>query len=389
MTSLTPTLHSLVPLQPAYRACSRCIMDTVADPKISFTERGLCHHCQRYDELVSTRRLQGEHGHQALQKLVGQIQAAGRGKEYDCIIGVSGGVDSTYVAWLVKHHGLRPLAVHFDNGWNSELATKNIERVLRNIEIDLYTYVADWKEFRDLQRAFLEASTPDGEIPTDHAISALLWSEATKRGIKYIISGMNFATESISVPDWSYGHSDWRYIRDVHRRFGRAELKTYPHFSLPFLFYVNVLRGIRIVSILNYVDYNKEQAMQLLQNELGWKDYGGKHHESIYTRFFQGYILPRKFGVDKRYGHLSDLINAGQITRAQALAEMQRPPYPENLQQEDLVYVMKKLRLSQEQFESIMQAPTHSFRNYQNLYEPVQMLRKTVNQLRKHHLYPR
>jgi N-acetyl sugar amidotransferase len=389
MTSLTPTLRSSATSQAPYRACSRCIMDTIADPRISFTEEGLCQHCQRYDELVSARRLKGEHGRQALQKLVGQIQAAGRGKEYDCIIGVSGGVDSTYVAWLVKHHGLRPLAVHFDNGWNSELATKNIERVLHNIGIDLYTYVVDWEEFRDLQRAFLEASTPDGEIPTDHAISALLWSEATKRGIKYIISGMNFATESISVPDWSYGHSDWRYIRDVHRRFGRAELKTYPHFSLPFLFYVNVLCGIRIVSILNYVDYNKEQAMQLLQNELGWKDYGGKHHESIYTRFFQGYILPRKFGVDKRYGHLSDLINAGQITRAQALAEMQRPPYSENLQQEDLVYVMKKLRLSQEQFENIMQAPIHSFRNYQNLYEPVQMLRKTVNQLRKHHLYPR
>lgn len=389
MTSLTQNLTYPTTSGQTYRACTRCIMDTVADRSITFDEQGLCCHCLRYDGLVNARRLRGIRGREALRALVERISAAGRGREYDCIIGVSGGVDSTYVAWLVKQQGLRPLAVHFDNGWNSELATKNIERVLRNIGIDLHTHVVDWEEFRDLQRAFLEASTPDGEIPTDHAIGALLWKEAAARGIKYIISGLNFATESTSVPDWSYGHSDWRYIKDVHRRFGSVKLTTYPHFSLPYLVYVNVLRGIRIVSILNYVDYDKAEAMDLLRNQLGWKDYGGKHHESIYTRFYQGYVLPRKFGVDKRYGHLSDLINAGQITRAQALAEMQNPPYPEELQQQDLVYVVKKLRLSQEQFERIMRAPIKSFRDYRNLYEPVQWMRNGVNRLRKHHLYPR
>jgi N-acetyl sugar amidotransferase len=389
MTSITQDLNYSTAQDKTYRACSRCIMDTVADRSITFNAAGLCKHCERYDELVSARRLQGEEGREALEALVERIKAAGRGREYDCIIGVSGGVDSTYVAWLVKQHGLRPLAVHFDNGWNSELATKNIERVLRNIGIDLHTHVVDWEEFRDLQLAFLKASTPDGEIPTDHAIGALLWREAASRGIKYIISGMNFATESISVPDWSYGHSDWRYIKDVHRRFGSVKLKTYPRFSLFYLFYANVLRGVRIVSILNYVDYHKEEAMELLRSQLGWKEYGGKHHESIYTRFYQGYVLPRKFRVDKRYGHLSDLINAGQITRAQALAEMQRPPYAEELQQQDLVYVSKKLRLSPSQFEEIMHAPVKSFRDYRNLYRPVQFLRNTINELRKRHLYPR
>lgn len=372
-----------------YQACTRCVMDTRADRGISFDAAGLCRHCQRYDALIGARRLQGEQGSAALASLVERIKRAGQGRDYDCLIGVSGGVDSTYVAWLVRQHGLRPLAVHFDNGWNSELATRNIERVLRHIGIDLYTYVVDWDEFRDLQLAFLRASTPDGEIPTDHAIGALLWHEASRRGIRYIISGMNFATESISVPDWSYGHSDWRYIRDVQRRHGSLRLKTYPHFSLPYLFYANVLRGVRIVSVLNYVDYHKEQAMALLQQQLGWKSYGGKHHESIYTRFYQGYVLPRKFGIDKRYGHLSDLINAGQLSRAAALAELAQPPYAEQLQQQDLRYVIKKLGLSLPQFEAIMQAPPRSFRDYRNQYALVQLARRSVNRLRQRQLYPR
>lgn len=389
MTSSSASLQPAAAAAPAYQACTRCIMDTVADRGITFDGAGLCRHCQRYDALVDARRLRGAHGRAALDALAGKIKAAGRGREYDCIIGVSGGVDSTYVAWLVKQHGLRPLAVHFDNGWNSELATKNIEHVLRGIGIDLHTHVVDWDEFRDLQLAFLKASTPDGEIPTDHAIGALLWKEAARRGIRYIISGMNFATESISVPDWSYGHSDWRFIKDVHRRFGSVKLKTYPRFSLAYLFYANIIRRIRIVSILNYVDYDKAQAMDLLRNELGWKDYGGKHHESIYTRFYQGYVLPRKFGVDKRYGHLSDLINAGQVSRAQALAEIRRPPYAEELQQQDLAYVSKKLRLSPAQFDELMRAPVRTFRDYRNSYRVVQLLRTTVNHLRKRRLYPR
>jgi len=364
-------------------------MDNRADPSIAFDADGLCSHCLRYDSLVATRVLTGEAGRRALDELVDRIKASGRGREYDCIVGVSGGVDSTYVAYLVKQRGLRPLAVHFDNGWNSELAVMNIERVLRKLDIDLYTYVVDWNEFKDLQIAFLRASTPDGEIPTDHAINALLWREAARRGVRYIISGMNFATESINVHDWSYGHSDWRYIKDVHRRFGSVKLKTYPHFTPAYLLYVSLIRGVRNVSILNYVDYRKEEVMALLQDELGWVYYGGKHHESIYTRFFQGYILPRKFGIDKRYGHLSDLINAGQLTRDQALSEIQSPTYAQELQRQDLSYVCKKFGLSEFQFEQIMNETPKSFRDYRNSYDLVQCMRRTVNRMRGAGIYPR
>lgn len=264
----------------AGRACTRCIMDVSADPFLTFDERGLCNHCLRYDSLVAARVLKGPEGEAVMQKMIARMKAAGRGREYDCIVGVSGGVDSTYVAYLVKKAGLRPLAVHLDNGWDSELAVKNIERVLRKLDIDLYTHVIDWEEFRDLQLAFLKASTPDGEIPTDHAIFALLWREAARRGIRYIVSGMNFTTESMSLPHWSYGHSDWRYVKDVHRIFGTRRLRSYPRFSFLYLFYVTFIRRIRTVSILNYVDYRKEDVMRVLQNDLGWEYYGGKHHES-------------------------------------------------------------------------------------------------------------
>jgi N-acetyl sugar amidotransferase len=364
-------------------------MDSACDPAITFDATGVCSHCRRYDKLCSSRVAAGEGGRRILETIVEQIKRAGRSREYDCIIGVSGGVDSTYVAYLVREMGLRALAVHFDNGWNSELAVKNIEHVLKKLGIDLFTYVVDWPEFRDLQLAFLRASTPDGEVPTDHAINALLWREANRRGIRYIISGMNFTTESISVPDWAYGHSDWRYIKDVHRCYGSMPLRTYPRFGWPFLFYVNIVKRVRIVSVLNYVGYRKEDAMRLLQENLGWKNYGGKHHESIYTRFYQGYVLPRKFGIDKRYGHLSDLINAGQLTREEALREIQAPPYAEDLQREDLAYVIKKLGLTAGQFEEIMQAPKRSFREFRNSYAFVQVLRRTVNRLRGRGLYPK
>lgn len=370
-------------------ACSRCIMDDAVDSTLTIDENGVCNHCSLHDVQLSSRVLKGEEGQRAMRVLIEKIKLAGKRQEYDCIIGVSGGVDSTYVAYLVKQLGLRPLAIHFDNGWDSELAVKNIERVLRNLEIDLHTYVVDWEEFKDLQLSFLRASVPDGEIPTDHAINALLWREACVRGIKYIVTGMNFATESIGVPDWAYGHSDWRYIKDVHRHHGTAKLRTYPHFSLAYLFYVNVIRHVRTVSILNYVDYHKEEAMKLLHDQLEWQYYGGKHHESIYTRFYQGYVLPKKFRMDKRYGHLSALINAGQMTREQALEEIRLPPYPEALQQQDLEYVTKKLGLDAAEFDQIMRLPIKSFRDYRNTHSAVQFLRRTVNRLRKLGIYPR
>ncbi|WP_422416347.1 N-acetyl sugar amidotransferase [Pseudomonas sp. GZD-222] len=373
-----------------YQQCVRCVMSNDVDTSIVFNEQGVCHHCLRYDELLTTRVFSGEDAESRLAAVVSKIKKSRKASsQYDCLIGVSGGVDSTYVAYLVKQLGLRPLAVHFDNGWNSELAVKNIEKTLQKLDIDLVTYVVDWKEFKDLQLSFLKASVPDGEIPTDHAIFALLWKTAVKHNIKYIISGMNFATESISVPNWSYGHSDWKYIKDVHKKHGSIVLKSYPHYNLAQLFYYNFIRGIRSVSILNYVDYNKDRVMKLLQDELGWVYYGGKHYESIYTRFFQGYILPEKFNIDKRYGHYSDLINARQISREQALEELKTNSYSDELKEADLAYAAKKFSLTPEQFKEILATPPSSYHDYKNSASVIANLKKLVNFLRKIGLYPK
>lgn len=356
-------------------------MDTT-DPDIFFDAQGVCNHCHSYVAKKSTRMWDGEQANIELQKVVAKIKTAGAGNDYDCIVGVSGGVDSTYVAYLVKELGLRPLAIHFDNNWNSELAVSNIQKTLTTLNIDLYTYVIDWPEFKDLQLSFLKASTPDGEVPTDHAINALLFMEANKRNIKYIINGMNFATESLAVPAWAYGHSDWKYIRSVQKIFGTQSLKNYPHFNFLYLFYVTFIKGIKSVSILNFIDYNKENAMQLLQNKLGWVYYGGKHYESVYTRFYQGYILPLKFNIDKRRGHLSDLINSEQITREYALNEIKTPAMPELMAQTDKEYVLKKFNFSEQDFNAIMTAPIKTFNDYPNNYNLVVKIKKVVNALR-------
>ncbi len=364
-------------------------MSSKADPDIEIDGEGLCNHCRRYDELLPKRVFPGEVGRIALEKLVDAIKVRGRGQDYDCLIGVSGGVDSTFVAYLTKKYGLRPLAVHLDNGWNSELAVKNIELTLSKLGIDLYTEVLDWDEFRDLQMSFLKASTTDMEIPTDHAILAVLWKRALSHGIKYIISGMNFRTESTFVQSWTYGHWDWRYIRGLQKRFGSRLLRTFPHFTLFDLFYAHVVRGVRSVSILNYIDYDKEAAMKILSDELGWKYYGGKHYESVYTRFIQGYILPQKFGVDKRYGHLSDLVRSGLMTRSKALEEIEKPPYPEDLFAKDYGFVLKKFGITDEEFQSIMSAPVRTYRDYENSEALMKALRRAIAFARDAGLYPR
>lgn len=372
-----------------YQQCTRCVMNN-SDPDITFNEQGICNHCLRYDGELTTRVYHGEEASKKLSALVEVVKKEGKGKEYDCIIGVSGGVDSTYVAYLTKELGLRPLAVHFDNGWNSELAVSNIEKTLKMLGIDLFTYVIDWSIFKELQIAFLKASTPDGEIPTDHAINALLWQEANRRGIKYIINGMNFTTESAAVTSWAYGHSDWKYIRSVNRIFGKNKrLNGYPHFSLWDLFYYSVLKGIRVVSILNYVDYNKSEVMGILQNKLGWVYYGGKHYESIYTRFYQAYVLPVKFGIDKRICHLSDLVNAKQLAREAALELLKTKDYSADMLKEDLAYVIKKFELTPEKFEDIMHLPPKSFREYPNNYKLIMRIKSNLNRLRKLNLMPR
>ncbi|MBE0670202.1 MAG: N-acetyl sugar amidotransferase [Anaerolineales bacterium] len=345
-----------------YQICTRCLMDTT-DPEIQFDEIGVCNHCHDYDRLIQQRVLTGQAGLRYLEELVEQIKREGTGKPYDCLMGVSGGVDSTYVAYVVKKKfGLRPLAVHMDNGWDSELAVKNIEETLKRLDIDLYTNVLNWEEFKDLQLAFLKASTPDSEIPSDHAIWAVIGDMAEKLKVRHILTGFNVRTETHLPRAWSQGHFDWKYIRSVHKQFGKGRLKTFPHQS--FFAYYRRLLTLRRVDILNYLDYNKQEAMQLLENELGWKYYGGKHHESIYTRFYQGYILPTKFGYDKRRSHLSSQICSGEFSRDVALAELEKPTYAPSLQEHDREYVVKKLGLDDGEFEAIMKLPCKKFLDY-------------------------
>jgi N-acetyl sugar amidotransferase len=357
-------------------------MDTT-DPDIVFDAAGVCSHCHRYETVARQRMISPEQRKGRLDQLVAEIKRTGLGKPYDCVIGVSGGVDSTYVAWVVKDIGLRPLAVHLDNGWNSELAVANIEKTLNTLGIDLYTHVIDWEEFRDLQISFLKASTPDGEVPTDHAIFALLYQAAAKHGLKHIITGTNVISEAILPEKWGYGYFDWSYVKDVHRRFGTARLSTYPHFSLVNLFYYVFLRRIRMVSILNFIDYNKKQAMSILQKQLGWVYYGGKHYESIYTRFYQAYLLPRKFDIDKRKAHYSNLILSGQMSRSEALEAMKEPVYPKDLLEEDREYAIKKLDLDEKSFEDIMALPKKTFLDYKNNRDVFTVAKRLVNSSRR------
>ena len=359
----------------SFKVCSKCIMDTT-DPDIEFDQDGICNHCKRYDEIRRTRIIPDDKKSVELAKIVSKIKTAGARQKYDCIIGVSGGVDSTYVAYLVKELGLRPLAVHFDNGWNSELAVSNIEKTLKNLDIDLYTYVVDWEEFRDIQLSFLKASTPDAEIPTDHGILAILHKVASDNNVKYILLGHNYSTEAILPLKWGYGYFDARYINDVRKRFGSVRQKTYPMMSLVKFIYYTQVKKIKINPILNYVEYIKSTAVDLIEKKLGLVNYGGKHYESIYTRFFQSYILPRKFNIDKRKAHLSTLINSGQLTREQALVELKEPIFDSKRMQEDKEYVIKKLGLTEGIFEALMEQPIKTFMDYKNIYGLFERLKK-------------
>jgi len=344
-----------------YQICTRCVMDT-SDPDIVFDARGLCNHCILRDDLVDRFIFVESERKRRLEEIVTSIQKAGRNKEHDCIIGLSGGVDSTFLAYKAKELGLRPLAIHLDNGWDSELAVKNIEHIITRLNIDLYTHVIDWEEFKDLQLSFLKASTPDSEIPTDHAINAILMQMAEKIGVRYILLGANIATESHLPKAWSQGHLDWRYIKNVHRQFGTKGLKTFPHMDI--WRYARYLLTMASIDILNYLNYNKKEAIEILKKELCWKDYGWKHFESIYTRFYQGYILPKKFGYDKRQTHFSSLICSGEMTREEALDKLREAPYPLKMQMDDRAYIIKKFDLSEETFEQIMSLPKKTYWDY-------------------------
>lgn len=371
-----------------YQMCTRCLMDTT-DPDIVFEANGLCNHCTNSIARQKLLLRTDEAGQQELQTIVAQIKAEGAGKPYDCIIGVSGGVDSTYAAYIAKVKlGLRPLAIHLDNGWDSELAVSNIEKVLKLLGIDLDTHVLDWEEFKDLQVAFLRASVPDGEVPSDHAIGAAIYQVAARHGIRYSIGGGNIATESVLPTSWTYSISDWKYIQGVQAQCGTRPLKHYPHYSLTDMIYHTIVRRFTTIRVLNYVPYVKRDVVRFLEEELGWRYYGDKHYESIYTRFYQGYILPRKFNIDKRKAHLSSLIASGQRSREEALHEMQHNPYTDELQREDRIYAIKKLGLTEAEFDRIMTAPVKSYRDYPNYTATYQRLRRVVRLAKRLRLVP-
>jgi len=365
------------------KTCTRCILDTtVAD--ILFDETGECKYCKIHDELEKAHPL-NPGLELELQAMVEKIKAAGKGKKYDCLAGVSGGRDSTYTLLMAKKLGLRPLAVHFDNGWNSDISVKNIRKACQKLDVDLLTIVADWEEFKDLQVAFLKASTPDADIPTDYAIYSVLYTTAKKEGIRYILNGHSFRTEGTSPISWTY--MDPLYVKDVHRKFGHIKrFKSFPHMSLLRLQYFIWIKGIREFRLLEYMDYNKDKVDRVLKEELDWEYYGGHHHENHYTKFFQSYYLPRKFNIDKRKTELSALIRSGQRTRESALEELQADSY--QFDQETVDYVIHKLGISPGEWETIMQAPVRSHDDFKTLLPFIRMLRGPIRLATKMKVLP-
>lgn len=344
----------------SYQQCAISVMDTIADPNITFDEKGICNYYYEYKAAEKEAVFLGEEGAKKLEEIAATIKKTGQGQQYDCIMGLSGGVDSTYIAMLAKKLGLRPLAVHFDNGWNSELAVQNIENIVTKLGIDLFTYVINWEEFKDLQIAYLKASVVDIEAITDHAIFATLYRLAGERKIKYILNGTNVHTEQTLPKSWVHPKADHINIKSIHKQYGTVPLKTFPFMDAKVKRYYQQLMGVQSVSILNLVEYNKKKVKELIQKELGWRDYGGKHYESIWTRFYQGYILPTKFKIDKRKAHLSDLIFGGQMTKAEALEELKKPGYDEAQLKVDFEFVLKKFGLTREEFTALMNQPPRS-----------------------------
>lgn len=354
-----------------YRQCTRCIFDT-SIPGVSFDEKGECNFCKIHDVLDKIYPLSND-GKQQFDKLIEKIKRDGKNKKYDCVVGVSGGRDSTYTLYLAKKLGLRPLAVHFDNGWNSTIAVTNIKNIVSKLGVDLYTTVADWEEFKSLQLSFLKASVSDAEIPTDVAIFGTLHKAAAENDIRYIINGHSFRTEGVVPIGWTY--MDGRYINEVHRKFDGRSLKSIPNFTLWDMVYYTFIKRIKVIPMLNYFNYLHEETNKILEEEVGWQYYGGHHHESSYTQFFQSYYLPEKFKIDKRLLEFSALIRSGQISREYALDEMKK----EYHFSEDLVeYVKKKLELSDEDFREILTAENKSFKDFPTYYPLIRLMKTPV-----------
>ena len=354
--------------QASYQICSNCIMDTT-DPNITFDERGWCDYCRNYYENIQPNWHPNEKGKKMLAPIIDKIKKDGKRRDHDCLIGISGGVDSSYVTYLAKEKfGLRPLIFHVDAGWNSQEAVNNISRLIDALGLDLYTEVVDWLEMKDLQLAFLKAQVPHQDTPQDHVFFAALYNFAAKHRFKYIITGANYATECVREPlEWHYHASDLRQLKDIHRRFGQHPLKTFPTANIfTYKLYYRFVKGVRVVKPLDYVPYIKENAMQELVDRFGWQKYAHKHYESRFTRFYEGYWLPNKFGYDKRRAHFSSMILTKQMTREEALMRIAQPAYDEQTMAQDFEYVATKLDLTVHELQEIMKGENKTYRDYKS-----------------------
>ena len=352
--------------------CKKCVLDT-SIKEIKFDSDGICNFCSVHKEIEEKYTL-GKELEKKLNKIIDKIKHQGKNKKYDCIVGVSGGMDSTFTLYNTVKLGLRPLAVHLDNGWNSENAIKNINNATKILNVDLETIVLDWEEFKDLQISFLEASVPDGEVPTDWIIFTILYQVARKEKIKYIIHGHSFRTEGSSPLSWTY--MDGKYVRSIHKKFGKKKIKNFSIMSTIDYIKFTVFHRINQFRILYYINYNQSEVLELMKKELNWSDYGGKHFESSYTSFYQAFVLYKKFGIDKRKLHLSALIRSNQIPRDKALSILKNNPYVGGKSQ--MKYVIKKLGLDENSFERIMNKPIKSFRDYDSNFDIIVALKKPI-----------
>lgn len=343
-----------------YQQCAISVMDTIADPNITFDEKGICNYYYEYLTAEKQHVKKGLEGFKTFANMVDILKANKKRKKYDCILGLSGGVDSTYLCLLAKEQELNPLVVHCDNGWNSELAQHNIESTVKKCGFDLVTYVINWQEFRAMQLAYIRASVVDIEVLTDHAFMAVLYEQARKFKIKYVLAGMNIVTEKTIPKFWVFSKSDDKNIKDIVNKYGDikiAKIKTYPFLSYGKKRYYDSFLNLKVFSPLNWVDYNYNEVKQRIISDLDWRDYGGKHYESVWTRFYQGYILPNKFNIDKRKAHYSNLIFSGQMTKEQAIEKLSRPILPPHLEMDDKNFIIKKFGLSETTFDAIISEP--------------------------------
>jgi N-acetyl sugar amidotransferase len=346
--------------------CSRCVMDTT-DTDISFDDKGQCNHCTTHIEILNTQTHRENSELPPINDVINRIKQSGGKNKYDCIIGISGGVDSCYAAYIAHQLGLRPLLVHMDNGWDSENSVSNIQRIVDKLELEYYAYVLDWQEFRELQLAFLKSSIVDLEIPTDIAIPAALHEIASKYNVKYILSGSNFTSEGILPLKWGYHvMKDMKLYNHIVKKYSKVPRKKVPTFGVLKEAYYKFVKGIKIIYILDYIDYNKDEAKDFLEKKFDCNFPTGKHHESLYTKFWQSYILPVKHNIDYRKATYSTQICSGQITREVALKKIESLPYNPDKIESEKEYVCKKLGISVAEFEKLMKQPPKNYTDFPN-----------------------